>query len=636
MRFDMNGITTGKMLKNAREMLELSVTQLVEGVCSRRTLQKLEDDETECDLLLFIVLLQRLGKSPDKLEYILSRQEYRLERMRNWFLTCVFKGNQKWAERALDLYWKKAHGLGTVHRMYLCRGRAMISYWIEHDLEEAEGWLIQTLDSTFPRWKEDEWTNCRISTLELENILSLVRVQREQHKPVWDLLQRCGRYINFHVTDGEEHAKIFSKYAWLAAQEKLEHNCPEDAITLCTEALRVLRKYSIEYFLRPLLTIILQCYQKIEKKKNRLPQSKTWISKGHCRVYLSILEKLNQYYGRNWYPQNSIFCNCTQKSYHLDYEIVRGERYIQGMTQEMVADGIYRNAKEIGRIERGQIAPKNKHFIKIMEKFGFHKERRSGFVVADSFQTLELRKQIQGCISRHQYDIVQELVIKLKQQLDMNIFENSRTVQMIWNFVNMYKGLYSYQELLQKSWKLLRKTYHFLPDYITKWIEKILYKEPRENSVEYFRGKKKQYRVPLKNETDMINQVAILLKKIGKGEEAIQLYSYTIHLFNQSDIKEEYRYRSYGLLLGNMAADKCSINDSIEVLNYSLRCGKLGALGRNYLTIACALEDDSSNQKICCQMIIMSYFLFELSNNNKNQTIVKKYYMKNYSKINKY
>ncbi len=626
----MSGITTGKMLKNAREMLELSVTQLVEGVCSRRTLQKLEDDETECDLLLFIVLLQRLGKSPDKLEYILSRQEYYLERMRNWFLTCVFKGNQKWAERVLDLYWKNSQGLGTVHRMYLCRGRAMISYWIDHDLEEAEGWLIQTLESTFPRWNDDDWTDCRISTLELENILSLVRVQREQNKPVWNLLQRCGRYITQHVTDGEEHAKIFGKYAWLAAQEKLKYNCPEDAITLCTEAIKKLRQYSIEYFLKPLLTIILRCYQEMEKKKEKLIRSKTWISKERCRVFLSILERLNKYFGEKWYPQNSILCNCSQKSYHLDYEIVRAERYIHGMTQEMVADGIYRNAKEIGRIERGQSAPKNKHFVKIMEKFGLCKERRGGFVVADSFQALEVRKQIQDCISRYQYDCAHGLVIQLKQMLDMNIFENSRTIQMILNLINMYKGQCSYHKLLEESWELLQKTYHFLPEHITEWFEKILDKKMEKYLMRYLKRKRRQYRVPLKNETDMINQVAILLKRIGKGEDAIQLYSFTIYLFHQSDMKEEYRYRSYALLLGNMAADKCSISDSMEALNYSLRCGKLGTLGRDYLTLTCALEDKSSNREICCKMIKEAYYLFELSDNKVNREIVKKYYSENY------
>ncbi len=78
----MREISTGKLIQSTREAQRLTSAELIDGICSRRTLMRLETGQTDCDMLLFAVLLQRLGKSPDKLEYIFSWEEYRKECIR--------------------------------------------------------------------------------------------------------------------------------------------------------------------------------------------------------------------------------------------------------------------------------------------------------------------------------------------------------------------------------------------------------------------------------------------------------------------------------------------------------------------------------------------------------------------------
>ena len=138
------------------------------------------------------------------------------------------------------------------------------------------------------------------------------------------------------------------------------------------------------------------------------------------------------------------------------------------------------------------------------------------------------------------------------------------------------------------------------------------------------------YRAPLRTESDIINQIAILLKNLGDKQEAVKLYEWVVETFERSFIKTKYRYHSYGVLLANLAKEKALDSISKKVLHYELSCGKAGTLGYNYMTLACAMIDDSSNREICRQMIKEVYYLLELSTDFVDQRVVKKFFAEKY------
>ncbi|MDE7247274.1 MAG: hypothetical protein K2N43_05255, partial [Lachnospiraceae bacterium] len=492
-----------------------------------------------------------------------------------------------------------------------------------------------------------------------------VRVRREQGKDVQELLQSCGRYIDEFVTDGEEHAKIFCKYAWLEAGQKLEQGCPGDALWLCLSALEELRKYNIEYFMRPLFHTALCCYRQLGKEAGKaceywkgIPGGEqkgeaTLISEKRCRVYLRILTHLHEKFGEPWYPSDSILYNCCQKSYHLDYEILCAERYMHGQEhtgqlkancRSMMKIGTGAHAEEFNRggicqgniqrtcvqlgSTRRECVPNDRYFAYEIGRSGLEKEQRSSYIITDSFETLELRKDIQRYVSRKQYDKVKELLYQLEQRLDMRIFENRRVVQILWNMVDINSETRSCKEMLDEDWILLSETYSFVP---VEWRENAVQRSSSEvkDADEQKKGRIIS-RAPMKNETDTLNQIAILLKRLGRGEETIRLYEWALQSFRQSRVWKQHRFLLYGLLLGNAAAEKCSVTDSDRALRYSLRCGKLSFLGKDYLTLACALEDEPSNRELCRRMIQRAYYLFELSYSAQKQSITQKYYADNY------
>lgn len=159
------------------------------------------------------------------------------------------------------------------------------------------------------------------------------------------------------------------------------------------------------------------------------------------------------------------------------------------MTQEMVAEGVYENAKEIAKIENRKSVPHEKHLRKLMQRFGLEKGRVNGFVTADSFRVLKLQKELQMAASRLQYDEMKRLLPKLEQQLDMTIGENRRVIKYWRNAVDIKERNRPYEEILAEDWELLSETYRLSPEMLS--------------SPPFFkgrRGKSVGYRAPMRND----------------------------------------------------------------------------------------------------------------------------------------
>ncbi len=626
-------ISAKELIEYIEKEKEIPLTRIANGLCAYVEVRGILEGEIECDLFLFQLILQRMGESPDKLEYIVSEREYCWEKMREQMTVSVFQGKKKWLERAVRLYEEKLADIGRVHRMFACRVRAMSAYWQEKDLELTQKWLVNAVNATFPIWENEDWGNNRLSLMELENMLALVRVQQEKKEAEQGLLGRIGIYIQRNVTDGEEHAKINAKYAWLRARQELLFRNPLEmgrgnvkwALELCGRALEELRRYNMEYFVRPLLNTIVECCNELGEYGNNL------LLEEEYRECLQALENVHGEFGACWMPQDSILWNCTQKMYHLESELFRAERRAHCMTQEEAAEGIYANAKTLRAVENGHTSPHAVNFCGLMEKYGMNRERRMGFVITDSMEVLRLRKEIQGYICRQEYKNVLPLLSKMEEKLDMDVAENIQAVRWLYGLLDLEEWRRGKEEILKENWELLNMTYHLLPEEIGQLSEIAVVKKkqcgrPKKGNTTKAYG----YRVPFKTEADILNHIVILLKQTGKMEEALRLNEWLVAGFEQSQVRVEFRYVSYGLLLGNLAKTKESFKDGAKAVKYDLRCGKLGGLAGDYMTVACAMMEDSQNREQCRRMVRDCYYLSKLSYNMRDQKVIQKYYVKKF------
>lgn len=126
--------TIGSLISKARkEKKGVTLRKLSNGICSVQMLYQIEKDELESDLLMTDILLQRLGKSPDKLECILQADMYKMVRVRDLLEKSILKGKRALAEYILERYPARTN----VDQMYRYRMRASLFYHIDKDYDKV-------------------------------------------------------------------------------------------------------------------------------------------------------------------------------------------------------------------------------------------------------------------------------------------------------------------------------------------------------------------------------------------------------------------------------------------------------------------------------------------------------------------
>ena len=127
----------GHQIRLLRKKQKISARKLAAGLCSERALNYIEAGKELPDKMLADILLQRLGKSPDKLELIISKEIYRLERMQDLFEEALERGNHRRAEELVETYAQLAPKT-NVYRMFYCRSRAYLAFRLDEDEMEAK------------------------------------------------------------------------------------------------------------------------------------------------------------------------------------------------------------------------------------------------------------------------------------------------------------------------------------------------------------------------------------------------------------------------------------------------------------------------------------------------------------------
>lgn len=573
-------ISAGSVIERARkEQPRLPRKKLIQGICTEQTLYALETDQCETDILLTDILLQRLGKSPDKLEIVLSREAYRLVRLRDLIEETILRGRKELAIAVLASYPTQ----NSVNQMYHKRMQACLSYRIDKDYAHTADLLQQAILLTLPGFSYETIETYLISTMEMENLLALERVRIETAadsglQPDPGHLELCMDYIDRHFTDEEEHAKICAKCTWLLAQIYLRQNQAAQAMIVCEKGISGLRNHTMIYFMLPLLELM----TKIGSRIGIAAEQNKYVK------YMETLRFLWDSYAKKWYPTDMLFHNCCQKEYHLDYELVKSERTAKHIKQEDLSDGVYKNASSFSNFENAKVSPSKKTFEKLMDKLDIEKGRYNGFVITDSFETMTLRHHLDIALSHNEYAKAENLLEQLRSQLDTTIIENQNTLEDAEILIHRKLHKISTEEAFERQKKLL---------------ESLLDAE-----------KKTLRHIPMRNETLIINHYCITLLDLGHADKAIDLYLHSLKKIQKSRINVKYRYRSFSLLLYNYAHLTQDYSAACNVLKNELYCGKASVLPLCMHIISLFLEDSGEPRQIWMRYAEYIYYMSDLYN----------------------
>lgn len=540
-------------------------------------LYDIEKDRRESDPLIIDILLQRLGKSPNKLERILPSKMYYMIRFRDLLEKAILKGKKKLSDDILKQYPNQT----SVDQMYRYRMQACLLHRINHDLEGAKHNLQSAISLTLPDFTYEKIDKFLISTIEIENLLALEQLRiesrpdRDQSTEKWHL-EILMDFINENFTDEEEHAKIYSKCAWLLATIYFNEEDYMRTISLCSKGIEGLRRNAILYFMFPLLVLITE----VEKKLGINPDNSKWTQ------YQISLTFLWDNYAEKWYPTDWLFHNCSQQEYLLDYELVRSEREAKKMTQLELSDGIYKNVESYSRFETGKVSPKKKTFEKLLEKLEIERRRYNSFAVTDSHKTMELRRNLDRMIGRKEYTHAQEVCENLKKELNMDLKENRQIVESAEMLIDSRLNKIPYQNFLIRQKELLSDIIDF-----------------NNHSL---------YHVPNRNEVLLINYYCVVLKETGQIQEATWIYQCALQKIKGSRINIKYRYLSYSLLLNNYSATVRTKEYIYEVLKNELLYGKISVLPFCLNNILHTLEREGQCEQECTRWAMYIYYISDL------------------------
>lgn len=592
----MGTIHIGEQIKQLREQYKIPRKTLIRGLCSEQMLFNIENGFSVPDKLLVDILIQRLGKSPDKLEMILSYEMYKAERMRDLYEDLLEKGRSKKADYLLEKYMKHFKKSDRVQQMFYFRSKAYAAYRLNKQLDDAECYIKEALNITLPEWERFKFDEYRISTVELENLLFYGRILWESKNldkkcDAKKLFEVCKTYIDINFTDKEEHAKIYGKCVWLLARVYMEERAFDKAKGLCERAFMQMRVYGILYFMLPLLEIM----QEYEYELGRQREGDRYAA------YYKAIKNLYNQYGRKGEFEDSIFRNCFQKAYHLDYEIIRLERIMRGYTQEDFIEGIYDAPESLSRIESRKVVPSEKNLEKMMQKLNLNNGRYQTFLITDSFEILELNQRFNILLNRRMLLEAEAVLRLLQEKLDISDKNNQRMMQCNENMINLLERREAYEVILENAKKSLEETYML----------------SRENQ-----------RAPMELEVNLLVQITLALDELGRKEEEIELYKFALENMKHSKVHIRHRYRSYSVLSTNLAIETRSVELAIKNIKYALECGKLNSLYLNNMLIACSLDKCEANLLDLKRALKDTYYLCELAMNEVDRQNTLRFYEK--------
>lgn len=281
-----------------------------------------------------------------------------------------------------------------------------------------------------PGWMSESIDNYYISTYEMENLLLyaiiLYKMKKidEANEHVW----MCEAYIRRHFSDMEEYSKIYPKCVWTFTYVN-KNLGDKNIISLCDDALMLLRKNAISYFLVPIMGEMISRLNFI----GETTKAEYW------QVYYDILVKMYEKYAPDM-SLDYLFFNPYQCEYHLDYELIKGERVAKGYTQESLIEGIYESPEPLSRIENGRTIPRKKKLEAIMKKLDIEKGRYNSFLVTDSFENLEKKSEIEHCLSIYDMKNAKIKIKDLENSLEMAEPDNRRYIENVKNTVERLLG----------------------------------------------------------------------------------------------------------------------------------------------------------------------------------------------------
>lgn len=622
----MEPLLLGKLLEYERKRRNISLDKLSNGICSVVTLHRLEYGERIPSFFIVEKLLERLGKSVNKVEFLYYESDYEIIYLREQIEEKIEKKEEnevyeylEYYRRLLDTLKLEKH-LKNIHFQYLEKINAVMLLKSKKYFE-AEQMLVSAIQRTIPEFEEflekraytDEnqdnsiysfLRNNIIGEEELNLILFWNREVRQRENDGYNFKE--GKELLAYITevydDEEVYTNLYGKAAWILGIQALKEKKEKEAFWYLTEGKRILTENGLLSYLPPILEKLLFLSKRVDGEKYE-----EW------KTERDALKLLYQEYGMQWQEEEPpLWKNYRQQEHYLLSELLGQERKLTAKSQYKLADDADVDSKTINRIEKGKYRPKPGTFRKLKEYFRIQRDMCSTRIVTEDFSLLEKERQIAKLNHYRKEKEAEKLYLVLKKELSLEWKENQQYLIYMDMLFDHQMNRITAEQALNECKRAFAVTREKLG---IEQIDEI---------------------IPSRMESFIINYICKCYDILDRKKEAVHLLEKLVQGYEKSKIERKYRYAPLSLIYEHLAIDCEEVGELDRAIywcdtaiRFDFECEKGSNLGFLLEQKTFIMERKGAKKGWCKEKYLQSYELLKLMHQRRHMELLQNY-LENY------
>lgn len=610
----------GKTIKILRMNVGKSREEIALGLCSISVLQRLEEGERFADKKLIDALIQRLGKSSDKFEFILGKVEYEKNQKRIAIDHAFERKKYNKCRELLKKFSEKCRKEDSLNWQYIEKMEFLLGDLEYKTIEEAEALILKMLCRTSPDFcleKMEEQLFCT-EECRLIYLLALTDIEFGSFEKARMILSKLIVYLEYHFSDVEERIKLYPQIAYSLSMCYEYYGDYTDEQKIAEKAIELLTENGRIY----LLAELLECYKNGflgEKERDHLALTEEEEEKyRELENQIEVLKQIQEEYGNicSGIGVNIISHHYGGQEVHLIHEVLGRKRKIKGLTQEELSSGIC-EPETLSRLLNGRQMPNQNTFRMLAECLEVDSERCRPYLSVADYEIYEKQRKLGTHLQKKEYALAENLFQEIERELPQNIARNRQFCMMIRTSIESRLGRMNWEERL-------------------KYLEEaITYTIPNYPEVSI-----KQW--PLcRQEIVLLNNIAITYTRLGEVEKALSIFSDIMEYYENSEVNYLYHIEvmimtifNYVEWLGNLKKYEEALSLYDRAINMSIDVGRgkfLSGLLYGKAWVLKRISED--NIGICQKYCRQAYCIAELMKEDKNKKLILKYGVLNFGEF---
>lgn len=437
------GDNFGYTLKNIRETMGYTQDEVYHGIVSRTVRNKYEGEEIIPDMLMFQVILERLGVSDERFEFIIPDA---LHEFFEWYINCqTYADKGDWENLVKER--ERFDVLMVVNERIQNQYKDFVDYIInrrvKNDTVNAYRFIRNSISHT------------------IKNIDNIVKERKRLSVFEWHLVANLYdiEYELFPDKSPEISVKVYELfwYAKDSIDDKLVMNrvMPRLALTFlrndkCTANNEM--RLDIEHITLKLLTELYSIREIPEILKLLIEDEPVFYKK---KAYMKHKEAVENVFAMvDVCPSYKSEIHITNvKKYMVLSDVLRLRRRELGLRVEKLIENIC-DVKTYSRAELGKTYPKKTILTKISQKLGLRWLYFKGEVESAEYEDFMLMSECRRLTSIRKYEKLCEEKERLRQRLDMTIPINKQAVEGLEIFTEEISD----EEMIERLWTIFSYT----------------------------------------------------------------------------------------------------------------------------------------------------------------------------------